>query len=105
LAHGLGLDDPANGVSLDADDVRSRKTATAHVISGANMKDVLTLATFATGALGFALFVTTLKPHSIVAVVAPAKADYRQIGRLGAPGRSVNVLAAIPADFGRFTRY
>jgi hypothetical protein len=66
------------------------------------MKDVLTLATFATGALGFALFVATLKPESIVAV--SAKADDRRIGRLGSPGR--NVVATISAaDFGRFARY
>ena len=69
------------------------------------MKDVLSLAPFAAVALGFALFVTTLKPDSILAAPASTKASSCHIGRSGLPGRGLNVLAAMSAaDFGRFAR-
>jgi len=69
------------------------------------MKNVLSLITVATVALGFALFVTTLKPDSILAAPAPTKASFCHIGRSGLPGRGLNVLAAMSAaDLGRFAR-
>jgi hypothetical protein len=69
------------------------------------MKDVSSIATFAAGALGLALFVTTLKPDSIPAAPAPTKASSCHIGRSGLPGRGLNVLAAMSAaDLGRIAR-
>jgi hypothetical protein len=70
-----------------------------------DMKDVFSIATFAAGALGLALFVTILKPDSIPAAPAPTKASSCHIGRSGLPGRGLNVLAAMSAaDLGRFAR-
>jgi hypothetical protein len=72
------------------------------------MRDVFSIATFAAGALGLALFVTTLKPDkpdSTPAAPAPTKASSCHIGRTGLPGRGLNVLAAMSAaDLGRFAR-
>jgi hypothetical protein len=69
------------------------------------MKNVLSLTTVATVALGFALLVTTLKPDGIIAAPAPTKASSCHIGRSGLPGRGLNVLAAMSAaDLGQFAR-
>jgi hypothetical protein len=43
---------------------------------GADMKDVLSLATFAIGVLCFVVFVTTVKPDAISAAPASSKPEY-----------------------------
>jgi hypothetical protein len=43
---------------------------------GADMKEVLSLTTFAIGALCFVVFVTTVKPQAISAVPASSKPEY-----------------------------
>jgi hypothetical protein len=40
------------------------------------MKEVLSVLTFGIGAVGFALFITALKPDSFSAVAGPGRPDY-----------------------------
>ena len=69
------------------------------------MKNVLSLAAFATLALGFALFLTIVKPDRMLAAPAATKANSCHIGRSGLPGHGLNILAVISAvDPGRFAR-
>jgi hypothetical protein len=59
------------------------------------MKDVLSLATFAIGALCFVVFVTTVKPDAISAVPASSKTEYCKMQASGAHGCRVHVFAAV----------
>lgn len=70
------------------------------------MKDVFCLVTFAAGALGFAVFVATLKPAVIIAASAPTQAEYCQIGHPGAHGCSLDAPTGFSAAGLRwFVRY
>jgi hypothetical protein len=69
------------------------------------MNDAFSLTTYAAGALGLALFVTTPTPDHTIAAAAPTKAVSCQIGRFGTPAPRTNVFAAISAaDHGRAVR-
>jgi hypothetical protein len=59
------------------------------------MKDVLSLATLAIGALCFVVFVTTVKPDAISAVPASSKPEYCKMQASGAQGCRVHVFAAV----------
>ena len=59
------------------------------------MKDVLSLATFAIGALCFVVFVTTVKPDAISAVPASSKPEYCNMQASGAQRCDVHVFAAV----------
>ena len=59
------------------------------------MKDVLSLATFAIGALCFVVFVTTVKPDAISAGPASSKPEYCKMQASSAQGCRVHVFAAV----------
>ena len=70
------------------------------------MKDVLSLTTFAIGALCFVVFVTTVKPDAISAVPASSKLEYCKMQAsgvlidVGSRRRSASQAIDLPSDGG-----
>src|SRR5258708_4337479 len=70
------------------------------------MKDVLSLTTFAIGALCFVVFVTTVKPDAISAVPASSKPEYCKMQAsgvsigVGSRRRSASQAIDLPSDGG-----